>query len=835
LGGNGGASQRGGGGGGGIYGAGGAGSTNSGGFNYGAGGGGGGVTGGTSASGTSGGNGAGGAAGGTAGQQGQSGQAGGGGGGGGSGANGGAGGELGGGGGGGYNNSGASGGDFGGGGGAAQPREAHTTGGSGGFGGGGGGAAATGGGGSSSGAGGFGAGNGGAARASGGAGSGYGGAVFVRDGGTLTVVDSTFTDGSVAAGTGSTAGSAAGTGLFLHGGTQLGVVADNNTTIVDNIAGTGGLEKSGAASLTLSGANTYTGPTDVQAGRLAIDGSITSDTTVQSGASLGGHGTITGDVTNHGTLAPGNSIGTLTIDGNYSDSASSTMQVEINSAGTTPGVNNDLTVLNGTATLSGGTVNVQAASGGTYTVGSRYVFLEATSLTGTFSSITGFHQPGLQAVLGYGDILIGSTSYMTAYFDLIAGQADFAAIATTPNQLGIATYIDDNSLNPSADMQALIDTLNSLTVPEQQAALDEMTGQVNGTLAQLNVQGTTFMYMMLRRRVGSAFAAGGMAGGSSGGGFLAEGESAAARRSAIMPVSFTSSNSKSCSLVNCTASQPRSAWGGWTAGYGLGGNAQTDGNAAGGLYGSGGMITAIERPLDDATLVGFFGAYSNMSVNLSGLPQSAVANQGQFGSYLLRDLGPSYWLAAGSVGFTGYHESRQMTFGNINSTATANYNGWNPTAYLERGVRWQSGQAIVQPYAALQYLYVRQNSFTESGAGLLDQTISGIDTHALRGLLGARIARPWLTETGRVLTPELRAAWMHEFLEPSSTLNAVFAPIGGGTFAAQGLNFGRDWALLGTGTQYVYNQHVSLFANYDLLFNAQQAWNAGSGGIQFTW
>ena len=76
---------------------------------------------------------------------------------------------------------------------------------------------------------------------------------------------------------------------------------------------------------------------------------------------------------------------------------------------------------------------------------------------------------------------------------------------------------------------------------------------------------------------------------------------------------------------------------------------------------------------------------------------------------------------------------------------------------------------------------------------------------------------------------------MHEFLKPSSTLNAVFAPIGGASFAAQGLNFGRDWAWIGTGTQYVYNDHVSLFANYDLQFNAVQAWNAGSGGVQFVW
>ena len=84
------------------------------------------------------------------------------------------------------------------------------------------------------------------------------------------------------------------------------------------------------------------------------------------------------------------------------------MQVQINNAGSTPGVNNDLTVVNGTATLNGATVDVQPASG-TYTPGTRYIFLEATTLNGTYSSITGLNGYPFHAVLGYGDILVGST------------------------------------------------------------------------------------------------------------------------------------------------------------------------------------------------------------------------------------------------------------------------------------------------------------------------------------------------------------------------------------------------------------------------------------------
>jgi outer membrane autotransporter protein len=784
---------------------------------------------------------------------------------------------------------GGAGGDFGGGGGGSLGTLGH--GGNGGFAAGGGGAGNSSG--ATGGTAGFGGGAGGGDDTAGSGGSGYGGAIFVRQGGSLTVIGSNTANSSVTAGasggSGGTNGQAAGQDLYLMTGTTVtfngagssmtgsisgtgnvvvqgsgttvftgannytggtsvngtsrlqgnstslqGNITNNsnvtfdqasNGTYAGDMSGSGALFKSGLGSLELTGDNTYSGATTIQSGSLYVNGTTTSDTTIQSGTLLGGNGFINGDVINQGTLSPGNSIGTLTINGNYSDTANSIMEVEINDAGTAPGVNNDLTVVNGSATLNGATVNVVPAAG-TYTLGSRYTFLEATSLSGTYSGIAGFSDPNLRAVLGYGSLLVGGTNYMTAYISLVANQSDFAAIAQTFNQTGVANYLDNASLNPSPDLEALISTLESLPIAEQRAALDQMTAEVNGTFAQLGVQDTTYLYMMLRRRVGSGFAA-----GASGGSLSRSGYGEAA----VLPVKLGSKSASADWVTLCSSDYADPAWGGWITGYGLGGHAETDGNAAGGTYGTGGTILGLERAVDEFTLCGLFGAYSHLNLDLRGLPQSAQANQGQFGAYLLRDVGPTYSLLAGSMGFADYDQTRRMVFGNVNSTAQADYSGWTPSAYLEQGLRLQAGRTLLQPYGALQYIYVRQNEFTETGAGVLNQTVGGIDTHALRGLLGSRVSQTWQTASGRVFIPELRAAWMHEFLEPSSTLNAVFAPVGGGTFAARGLNFGRDWALLGTGVQWVLNRRTSLFANYDLQFNEHQVWNAGSGGLQFVW
>jgi autotransporter-associated beta strand protein len=73
------------------------------------------------------------------------------------------------------------------------------------------------------------------------------------------------------------------------------------------------LNKIGPATLNLTGASTYTGPTTISAGTLAVNGSLASPVTVSAGATLAGTGTLTGPVIVNGTNAPGNgSVGTLT-------------------------------------------------------------------------------------------------------------------------------------------------------------------------------------------------------------------------------------------------------------------------------------------------------------------------------------------------------------------------------------------------------------------------------------------------------------------------------------------------------------------------------------------
>ena len=80
---------------------------------------------------------------------------------------------------------------------------------------------------------------------------------------------------------------------------NVGVDGSGNLLLSGTISGTNGLIKLDTGTLSLSGWNTYTGPTIVSNGTLLVNGGLDagSAVTVASGAKLGGSGTIGGDVT----------------------------------------------------------------------------------------------------------------------------------------------------------------------------------------------------------------------------------------------------------------------------------------------------------------------------------------------------------------------------------------------------------------------------------------------------------------------------------------------------------------------------------------------------------
>ena len=186
------------------------------------------------------------------------------------------------------------------------------------------------------------------------------------------------------------------------------------------LTGGGKIQKTGSGALTLTTATTS--PVDVQAGAFFFSTGVGS-TTVSPGATLGGTGTVIGLLTNNGTVSPGNSPGTINVTGNYVQSATGTLLIEIASASSF-----DHLVVTGSAALAG-TLQVNTL-GGYNPVGQSYTFLNAASVTGTFGTFTTNFTTAaaIQAVVVY-----APTSATVAF-----AQLPFAGFAITPNQVATA-------------------------------------------------------------------------------------------------------------------------------------------------------------------------------------------------------------------------------------------------------------------------------------------------------------------------------------------------------------------------------------------------------------
>lgn len=198
--------------------------------------------------------------------------------------------------------------------------------------------------------------------------------------------------------------------IEIDGGVALtvdtGDMRGRKYSLTGALTGGGGLTKAGSGVAALAGANSHTGPTRVNEGTLKLENvdaveasasinvaaGATLDTTslanwtVNPGQSLTGVGTVDALlVTNAGTIAPGNSIGTLTINGNLTATSGSNFAMELGS----PGANDELIVqgTNGMFTIDGTLTVTSLVGAGTYMPGDSWDLFDATTFTGSFDTV----------------------------------------------------------------------------------------------------------------------------------------------------------------------------------------------------------------------------------------------------------------------------------------------------------------------------------------------------------------------------------------------------------------------------------------------------------------
>ena len=598
--------------------------------------------------------------------------------------------------------------------------------------------------------------------------------------------------------------------VLILSGTNGYTMYDDDIYGVENINATGGnwvLNKriSGDVALNISGgtltlndSNYYTGGTTVSGGKLIINGQITGDLNI-TGGSVGGTGQI-GNLVNSGTLAPGNSIGTLNVGGNYTQNVGSTLEVEVNDAG-----QSDLVDVGGTATIHGGAIDVQAESG-TYTLGQTYTVLDADGgVNGTFDAL-------FDNLADYNFRLVYNAN--SVQLVLVEG---YTALAQTSNQLSVANYLDDYAGSATGDFRSIMGRINVLSASEARAAFDSMSGELYGSLSTVGIENTD----RFLRTVASRLRARSLAGR-----FTYE-------------TSDTWEDSSSDQTLargqDTCASERVNRWLPWAEGYGVGAKIASDGNASGLEYSVGGMTYGFESELDEHTLLGFMAGYSKTFVNLDALENHGEIKSAQAGLYMNHHSDVGYATGIAAYGYNAYDTWRRIQIGSLARLARAEYEGNEFSFYFETGRNFQCQVVYLQPFVALQYIQLHQNGFDESGADSVNLSVGGIGADSFRGLLGTRLVGCFQTNTGQACTIEGRALWRHEFLNEARVLDAEFAGQPDGSFAISGVNVDRDAAILGGGLTYCLTKNAKLYGNYDLLFSQNYAAHTSSAGLMLAW
>jgi len=585
-----------------------------------------------------------------------------------------------------------------------------------------------------------------------------------------------------------------------------GTIALGNGTLIDNgaatttldavITGTGGLTKSGPGNLILGAANTYTGPTNVTAGKLTVMGSITSDVMVAANGTLGGSGTITGSVTHTGAIAPGNSIGILTINGSFTQSTGSTYQVEINAAG--QGDRIDVTGAPGTATIQAGSSVVVAPAAGGYGRSTTYTILNATGgVNGTYASVSLPNSAFIAPSLSYD----ANNAFLTI-------DVRFARGARTPNQAAVAGALDQAyGGSMSSDFAAVLGALSGLAPTQGAQALAALGGQTYTGFGTVSVQGAqAFM---------NAF--GQQAGGGRRGGQIALADA--------------------CDVACDTTTGPR--WGAWGGGVGAFGTVAGDANASGLTYNLGGFAAGLDYRFTPDFVAGVTVGYNAATLYPQGAPGQGNVGTVQFGLYGEYIAGNAYVDALAGYARSDNRMMRQIVIPGLNlRTAWGQTRADQFFGQLEAGYKLLIAPAFggfVTPFARLQASTSTQAGFTESGADSLNLAVAAQTTNSLRTVLGTQLGAGIDAGWRSKLNLAFRLGWSHEFADLNRPVTAAFTGAPAFNFTTQGAVAPRDGVVLGLGANTAVGEATNLYIRYDGELAGGNTNHVLSAGMRYVW
>lgn len=511
----------------------------------------------------------------------------------------------------------------------------------------------------------------------------------------------------------------------------------------NDIGGNGSLVKKGSGTLELSGNNSFSGTTSVGGGSLIINGYHgNSAVTVEPGARLGGSGTV-GALTAQtaSVVAPGNSIGTLTVENNITFQPGSHYQVEIAADGSS-----DLIESDQSAILHGGNVSVSLLGTGNLLsqqtvpslLGQQYRILSAKQgISGQFDTVQS--EPlFLKTHLNYQPEQL--------FLHIERNNLAFSSVAQSPNERALANAADALATgNPLYESLLLT---NSPSAARQ--AYRQLSGQIHADIASAQINQNRHLRDTWNERL---------------------------------------HQNKGPSHLSEIKANDSGAWaqlsGDWE-------RASGDNGISGYHSSTYGVLMGADSTYAKEIQLGISAGYNRTSLDAddsANANANATSHNYQIGVYGAKQLGDFALRAGSSYTWHRIETSRHVTYDLQSDNPTGKYRASSTQLFAEAAYPLQTTAANLEPFASLAYInFANKGLAEEGGAAALHADKQHIDTGV--SVLGLRADTQL-----QAISLQGELGWQHQYGDQHRATGLILS--GGETpFIVNSVPISRNGALL---------------------------------------
>jgi uncharacterized protein with beta-barrel porin domain/subtilisin family serine protease len=553
----------------------------------------------------------------------------------------------------------------------------------------------------------------------------------------------------------------------------------------------------------------------VDGGTLVVNGQITEAPgafgnlfSLDSGT-VGGIGLINasrGFYNNGGTVSPGNSIGTMTITGDYHQGSQGKLTIEIASDSS-----RDLLAVIGSVNLNG-TLQMSWTGGYVPALNTNFgTFLTATGgVNNYFSNVLTNITPTIIFQPKYD---IANQVYFVVERDYINTTL---SSFLTPDQSAVGAMLNslaNTTAGTAGDLNTVLTAVDdSTTYGAVAAALDQIKPKGQGAMFNMGLQGASYQSGNIAGRLEELRY--GSRGLSVRGITLAmfNPHEPATERTRTGNQSTTATD---ISALNGLLFSPDQRWGIFASGnYGSGTKRGDDAYS----FRSYGATIGADYHFTDRFSAGItVGSYwARTDIDDSG--SKVDMDHTSLGAYGTYKLGGFYAEGHVGYGWNSYKNDRKILFPGISRIAHSTPKGSQIEGYGGIGDEFLFGKLSAMPYLSLQYVKYNVDSYVESGADSLNLSIESQTAESLRGKLGGRISYDINAGTF-LLKPSVWSFYVHEFGNETTSTTARLALGGDSCTVTAYASPRRDFFQAGAGISAVGPTGISAYLNYNAHFD----------------